>query len=142
MVFGPDPDCQEPEDSGRRLLAHAKSNVAPRAKSIRCRVEPVTIEAGGKQITTSRVVLGEHSNRSAQDVLAIPSDEERSALGEATEFLLARLNGSPVRSKEMHAAAKGAGVSEATLRRAKSDLKITAIQKGDGWYWQLPEVSR
>ena len=142
MVFGPDPDCQEPESSGRRLLAHAKSNVAPRAQSIRCRVEPATIEAKGVEIATSRVVLGENSERSAQDVLAIPSDEERSAFGEATEFLLAHLNGSPVRSKELQLAARGAGISESTLRRAKSSLKITAIQQGDGWYWQLPEAGR
>lgn len=141
MVFGPDPDCEKPEASGRRLLAHAKSNVAPRAQSIRCRLKSVMIEAGETEIPTSRVVLGEQSNRSAQDVLAIPSDEERSALGEATDFLLAHLNGSPIRSKELQIAARGAGISEATLRRAKSDLKITAVQKGDGWYWQLPEVS-
>ena len=65
-----------------------------------------------------------------------------SASAEAEEFLRDLLTAGPVSQKEIRAAAEGAGLSWATVRRAKDRLKIKPDKDGmkGGWLWALPKV--
>jgi len=72
--------------------------------------------------------------------------EEHGALAEAQNFLIDLLTAGPLPRKELEKAADGAGVSDKTLRRAKSALGVIAERTGgiagEGkWTWRLPEQS-
>jgi hypothetical protein len=65
--------------------------------------------------------------------------KKKSALEEAVEFLKEELAGGPVPSKELLKKAKAEGISEKTLRRAKSLLGVESKMQGrERWVWTLP----
>jgi hypothetical protein len=84
----------------------------------------------------------------ASALLSAPTDhEERSALSEAQEFLREVLADGLVLAKDAQEEARGAGIAERTLKRARSSLGVVAQRKGElgqqgggRWYWRLPEV--
>lgn len=59
-------------------------------------------------------------------------------LDRAVDFLLDLLSGQPVLAAEVEEAAKKADISPSTLKRAKSQLSIKSVKRGDVWYWTLP----
>jgi putative DNA primase/helicase len=61
---------------------------------------------------------------------------------EAMEFLRDELAAGPQSAQAIKKAAASAGVSWATIRRAKDELKIRSVKGGlqDGWLWELPKV--
>jgi hypothetical protein len=72
--------------------------------------------------------------------------EEHGALAEAKSFLIDLLTAGPLPRKELEKAADGAGISDKTLRRAKTALGVVAERTGglagEGkWTWRLPEQS-
>ncbi len=75
----------------------------------------------------------------ANDVLDPELDDKRSAREEAKDFLETTLADGPVNSKDVLKDARAAGISDKTLRRAKSELGIKAGKRGfaDGWFWSL-----
>ena len=138
------PDPQDPEGPDR-ILAQAKSNVGPVAASLRFRIEGRTVEGPDGPINTCGVAwLGEAQVRSA-DLLTSTDSEERTALGEATNWLREMLEGGPRPPKDIRREARGAGISEATLGRAKSRLGVRSVKRGGyfggdpSWDWRLPE---
>ncbi len=141
LSFAPDPD--EP-DSGRRMLAVAKSNLGPPIPgSLVFRIEQY--ESPDGTWTTSHAVWEGRSNHSADDLSrGGGSSEERSALGDAMDFLNEELAGGRVEAKEIMRRAKNAGISDATLRRAKGKLDVRSLhdrkpgESGKPTYWQLP----
>jgi hypothetical protein len=68
--------------------------------------------------------------------------ETRTLKAEAEEFLREMLVGGPVAQKEIKVAAEGAGLSLATVRRAKNRLGIKPEKAGmeGGWLWSLPKM--
>jgi len=66
---------------------------------------------------------------------------EPAARAEAQALLCSVLADGPRLATEVQEAAKAAGISEATLRRAKDDLKIKPKKQGVVWYWSLPAVA-
>jgi hypothetical protein len=140
LVFGPDPGDPDGELGARRVLAHPKSNLGPRSPSLAWRIEPCQVEGErGKSIETARIVGEGETAHTAGDLLGAPMDaEERSARADAVEFLRAILDDAPIRSVELKRAARDAGISDRTLRRAQDELAIKPEQKADGWYWALP----
>ena len=69
--------------------------------------------------------------------------EERIIVHDAAHFLRTLLADGPVAADECLRQARAASISEKTLRRAKSRLKIQSIRDGEGllghWLWQLPK---
>jgi hypothetical protein len=66
--------------------------------------------------------------------------KKKSALEEAAEFLREELAEGPVPSKELLKKAKAEGISEKTLRRAKSLLGVESKMQGrERWVWMLPK---
>ena len=56
----------------------------------------------------------------------------------ATQWLLAALQGGPVKQTDLAYGAEAGGISGITLRRAKVTLGIKSEKRPDGWYWLLP----
>lgn len=125
--------AKHPDDEGQRVLAPLKSNLSRPARSLAF----VLAEANNGAV---RVEWKGETSHTADTLLAAPTDpEERSALGEAMEFLREALKDAPVESKDARKSAREAGVSEATLRRAKAALGVRSTKAGDGsWSWALP----
>lgn len=125
--------ARDPDDSERRVLAVAKSNLAREAPSLSYRM----VEQDGAPCVEW---LGS-SPHDAAGLLAIPaSAQERSEVAEAEDWLLERLAAGPVPAKEVQRNAVAAGIAGRTLARAKGRLGIASGKRGysQGWYWALP----
>lgn len=133
--------AKHPEDDGRRVLASIKSNLAAPAPSL---VFGLSSTEGG----AVRVDWKGESSLDAAALLSAPTDhEERSALSEAQEFLREVLADGPVLAKDAQEEARGAGIAERTMKRARSSLGVVAERKGEPgqqgggrWYWRLSGV--
>ena len=90
--------------------------------------------------------LGE-SELTAAELLGAPSDEQQpSAVEAAGEFLRTLLADGPVAQRDVKAAAREAGISMATAKKAKRELGVQSVavreegKRGvQGWSWSLPE---
>jgi RecA-family ATPase len=137
MVFGTDPDDEDGERGNRRVIAHAKSNVAPKAESIACHIEVRDIPIEGAPFGVPVLTLDGSSPHDAADVLDHPGAEAHTEREEAKNWLLAELV-NPIRSRELQDAAKRVGITLRTLERAKKDLGVKSLQGPDGWYTLPP----
>jgi hypothetical protein len=120
-------------DPTHYALVHTKSNLGEKGVSL-----GYTIGAEGFSWT------GE-SKLTAIDLLSPESSGQAGeALTEAKEFLLNALAQGPRLGNEVIAEAQQAGISKATLKRARKELKVLS-KKSDlsgGWKWSLAEGSQ
>ncbi|MCA8296310.1 AAA family ATPase [Burkholderia sp. AU30198] len=125
------------ETAERRILARAKSNIAPDEGGVSYTLEQGEIEG----IPSSRVVWGELIDGSARDILGDVErdDEERTGLDDACEFLAGLLSDGPVRTRVLKADADGAGHNWKMMQRAASKLGVEKRKVGmkEGWEWAL-----
>ncbi|MCB1782973.1 MAG: AAA family ATPase [Alphaproteobacteria bacterium] len=130
-------DQGEPE---RRLLLPIKNNIGDDKTGFAFSIEGVALSG---EISTSRVVFEpDLITERADEILACEGDtEERNALEEAKEFLR-ELCVIGRTAKNVKAQAEEAGISPATLRRAKDSLGIKPKKDGQSgpWVWRLPDL--
>lgn len=138
IAFGRDPSDPDPRGP-RRIIAHAKCNVAAEAGPLAAVIEPATIQLeDGQTLPTSRLVITGPADVEADDLLT--TREDWTARDDAAEFLRAELAAGPVASTEIRKRADDAGHAWRTVRRAKDKLGARARKNGTGeWTWQLPE---
>ncbi len=71
------------------------------------------------------------------------SEEDRTALQDAVEWLEEALADGPVAPEDLQRMAKENGYAWATVRRAKVKLRVRSVHEGFGkgskWYWALPD---
>jgi hypothetical protein len=132
---------KDPEDANRRLFLPVKNNLGAHGFGLALRiverdVSP-TIRAPAIEWEPGYVTI---TADEAMAAAAVNDGENASALREAEEFLRDALSGGPVTQRTIKADANANGISEATLRRAKSRLGVIARKTGmDGrWVWELP----
>ena len=142
-VRGEGRDGGEPE----RLLIRVKNNIDKDGGGFRYALEQAPL-ADDPEISASGIAWGAAVEGRAGDLLAQleglePGKGDSPALSEAKGFLLDMLTGGPMLTTALTAEAKGAGISPASLRRAKDALGVQAEKAaGDGpWRWRLPERS-
>jgi putative DNA primase/helicase len=126
--------AKEPGNETEFVLAPVKSNLGPSAESLKYRL---TASGSG----AARVEWLGVSEYKAEALLAAPMDpEERSKIDDAKDFLRQVLAARAVDSDDVKSQANGRGISSATLRRAKDQLKVRSGKAGfsDGWQWSLP----
>ena len=138
-------DDLEVED--RRLFVKAKNNLSTDKKALSYMTGARNVGKDpdtGKDIWAPHVIWGsKHVEITANDAMQAEAGggQSRHARREATDFLQERLAGAPVKQKEIAEEADANGITKATLRRAKQELKIKSWkEKGmDGeWMWELP----
>jgi hypothetical protein len=101
----------------------------------------------GKAIWAPHIVwYPQHVDVTATEAMQAAGSQSGYATREARDFLLERLEGGPVKGALICEEAKQNGISAATLRRAKKDLRIASHKepgKVDGeWTWELPNMRR
>jgi putative DNA primase/helicase len=143
LLLALDPDDPDGAEGTRRVLAHVKCNLAPLAPSLAYEIQPILLE-GPPKVNTARIHLIGESERSGRDLLGAPSDHgERYELDEAITWLEGELSVGAVAAKNIVSRARGAGISERTLRRAKDALGVVSERIGFGiegiWSWRLPD---
>lgn len=130
------------EDGSRRVLARAKSNIAPDDGGMAYFLDMATIEGG---IETTHAIWDGAIEGTAREILGdVEQDcnDDGSDRKDAERFLRDLLQDCPLPVKQIKAEADGAGFSWATIRRAQSAIGVEAIkEKGSmtgGWKWRLP----
>jgi RecA-family ATPase len=125
---------KDPEDENRRILAPVKMNLSAMPSSLRY----------GFSSDGAFSWYGETSLQ-ADDILQAPSQQERSALDEAIDFINDVLADGPMLSRLVLEAAREHDISEKTLRRAAKQIGVcveqaarkTGQRGSPGWYWNM-----
>jgi hypothetical protein len=132
--------AQDPDNPARRLFLPMKNNIGPDSAGLAFRIEEATIRSAGAPLQTSLVVWdSEPVTTTADEVMRTQASEHGSALREAEEWLQETLS-EPTPQSDVSRMAKGAGISEKTLRRASESLGIIKAKTGmkGGWVWSFP----
>lgn len=129
--------ARDPDDPDRRILASTKCNLARLPSSLIYSIE--SVENGAIRVCW----IGE-STHSAESLLAAPVDaEDRGAVQDAVDVLRSLLAAGQQPCDSVKAQARGAGISNRTLHRAKAILGVCSRRIGFGnagvWFWGLPE---
>jgi hypothetical protein len=134
---------EDADNEGRYLFLHAKNNLAAPPQGLAFRLEQTIV---GSDIVASRVWWEtEPVSITANQALAAEAagEDQRSAIEAAEEFLREVLAGGPVPQKELKVDAEGAGLSWATVRRAKDRVGVIVRRESEGasgagrWLWSL-----
>jgi ribosomal protein L32 len=131
LLVGSDPD-----NPNSRAVVHIKSNLSKMGGAVGYDIrEGVFFWTGASTLTAGRIFASQGN------------EEERSAIGTAEDFLREALSGGPRPSKELQRQAREAGISKATLDRAKQVLGVKAQKEGrpgekeQRWIWMLAEYA-
>ncbi|KWE77283.1 hypothetical protein WL78_00470 [Burkholderia ubonensis] len=129
------------EAAERRILARAKSNIAPDDGGVAYSLEMTETES----VRASRVVWGELIDGSAREILGDveqQDDEVKTERVEAAEFLEGLLSDGPMSSKQIRKDADEAGFKWRTMHRAADSLGVERRKIGmkEGWQWALPKM--
>ena len=100
------------------------------SKSMEYRISAKLMQIERQWSEIAYFVPGDRTDRSAEDMLDV---QEMRKVAIAKDFLRGVLAGGPVLSKDVEERAKQEGISERTLNRARSDLRVRARQTPDGW---------
>jgi hypothetical protein len=126
---------RDPLDPDQRIIAQAKSNLAPLARSLAYRI----VDRRGAPAVDW---LGE-SSATAEALLDASGPQERSELNEAIVVLFSILGEGCVSANEVKGLAGAQGISTATLKRAKSKLGVESKREGFGrgsqFFWSLDD---
>ena len=124
-----------------RMLARSKSNIGPDEGGFAYDLRQIELPQHPGLIT-SHAVWGVAIEGTAREMLACAdaTDEaDGGALREGREFLNDLLANGPVSAKAVKAAASEAGISLATVRRAKKAVGVVTekIAMNGGWNWKI-----
>jgi RecA-family ATPase len=129
---------RDPENDKRHFFLHAKNNLAEPAAGLAYTIEQSLVTE--MRIKTSRILWeqGSVTITAAQAMAASQSKEIAPALEEAKQFLSGIIGCDGTLVSEIQSEAKDAGLSWATMRRAKDDLKLKSERDGYGgpWLWK------
>jgi hypothetical protein len=126
--------AKDPDDPERKLIASSKSNLGPTPPTLAYRLT-------GCDNGAARVDWDGVSSHTAQTMVQQDRDHDGGALGEAVRFLEEALADGPALGRIVKQRARDHDISEATLRRAREQLKVIweKAKTQDGAYtWALP----
>ena len=126
--------AHHPADPERRVLAVTKTNLAGPAPSLGFRL---TADGSGRSVVEWTGPADVSADALFERLPAPLRPRDR-----ASDWLRGELANGPRKAADLLAAAAAAGIPEATLRRAKADLKTaTHLVHGEAeraWYWYDP----
>jgi putative DNA primase/helicase len=136
------------EDGERRVLARAKSNIAPDSGGIAYRLDVTTIDGG---IEATHAVWEGVIEGTAREILGeVEYDEngDGAAGGDLEKLLIDLLteNGGRMPAKQIMAEIRDAGYNTTAAHRAKAKAGIESAKepgsKTSGWHWYLPGTAQ
>jgi len=129
-AFAPDP-----EDEDRHFMVVAKGNLMKKGHGLAYRI---TGPIGAPYLEWEQGTVSMNADDVLSDVAGQNQDERR----EAREWLQDLLADGPVAAKRIQSEAKSAGLSWATVRRAKEALSVVASKSAfwGGWEWRLEDA--
>jgi putative DNA primase/helicase len=136
------------EDEMRRLFLPVKNNLALLGKGLAFRLEQRLVADG---IVGSSVAWETETVTVTADQALQAADDRGGSVGvgaDAEEFLREAIGGGAVAVNDLKADAKEAGLSWATIRRAKDRLGVVAKRESHGrdgggrWTWAMPPSAR
>jgi len=139
---------RDADDDTRRLFLPVKNNLAPLGKGLAFRLEQRLVADG---IVGSSVAWETETVTITADQALQAADDRGGGGGagaDAEEFLREALAGGAVAVIDLKADAKEAGLSWATIRRAKDRLGVVAKRESHGrdgggrWTWAMPIPAR
>jgi hypothetical protein len=143
---------RDADDDTRRLFLPVKNNLAAVGNGLAFRLEQRIVGDPGEGIVASSVAWESEAVTMTADQALQASDAQSTGKGsagaEAEELLRNALATGPVAMKDIQAEAKEAGLSWATVRRAKERLGIVAERESHGrdgggrWTWAMPSFAR
>ena len=123
---------ENPDDPRERVFACIKNNLAPLPSAL------------AFELTDGQFLWRGITDVTPAALLRPDADEgERGALAEADAFLRQLLADGPMEATQIEDERKAAGITTATLRRAKAALKVVSARQGGlaekgRWAWTLP----
>lgn len=130
----------EEEATRRRYMLPVKNNLGNDRLGFEYRVAESLLNYRSGPIKAPFIEWLGTTNRSAAELLNPPKPKDTSALDEAKEFLNGQLSGGTKPAADVKAAATDAGISEATLNRAKTNLRVKSTKADNGWNWALRSI--
>ena len=130
----------EEEATRRRFMLPVKNNLGNDRLGFEYRVAETILNYRSGPIKAPYIEWLGTTNRSAAELLNPPKPKESGALDEAKEFLNGQLAGGTKPAADVKAAATDAGISEATLNRAKTQLRVKSTKADNGWNWALRSI--
>ena len=132
---------RDPADENLVVLACSKNNIAARPDSLAFRLVSSPNDPG------TAVIRWEGTSPLSAEDLCRPAPSDSPARDEAQDWLEAELEGGPRPAADLYRAAEAAGITEATLKRAKRRLNVESKRvegaAGDGyWVWELPRAEK
>jgi hypothetical protein len=126
------------EEDGRRLLLHAKNNLAPPPRGLAYDIEEKIV---GQGIVSSCVAWeSAHVDLSADDAMQNKRGWQSPERDKAEAFLSNLLASGEMKQTDIEAAVEGTFMTMITVRRAADKLEV--IKRKDGmagpWLWRLP----
>jgi archaellum biogenesis ATPase FlaH len=134
------------KETGKTAIVQTKTNLAEKSKkALGYEIESTQITLkNGKTISAPKLFWTGESDLTAETMLSAlrsETSEEKSEKGDAVDFLRDALEKGAKTSVGVFCEAKKIGISEATLKRAKSALGVKSVKRGGGeqsWFWEMP----
>jgi putative DNA primase/helicase len=125
----------DPAQSGKNLFLAGANNLGPKHPGHRYQIVPERVNGN---INISRIAWeSDPVNMNADQALALMRQSKgRPKIEEAKAWLTELLREGSMPQSRVEEAAKEAGISYATIRKAKDELKIKAKQVGGRWIWR------
>jgi putative DNA primase/helicase len=130
----------EEEATRRRFMLPVKNNLGNDRLGFEYRVAETILNYRSGPIKAPYIEWLGTTNRSAAELLNPPKPKESGALDEAKEFLNGQLAGGAKPAADVKAAATDAGISDATLNRAKTQLRVKSTKVENVWNWALRSI--
>lgn len=121
----------------KRYLVPVKNNLGDDQKGFEYRIQEKLLQYPNTTIKTSYVEWVGPSIFSAAELLNPPRSSKSSVVDEAKLFLEDELANGPRLVSDIKASCTSAGLSWASIQRAKRDLSISSTKLADAWQWEL-----
>jgi putative DNA primase/helicase len=131
----------EDEIDNTRHMLPVKNNLGNDKYGFIYEIKEKILDANGEEIKTSHISWIDKSYRSANELLAPSKKTQTKAVDEAKNFLEEELSGGTKPVNDIKDAAKNAGISWSSIRRAKDDMFIKVKKGNEAWEWTLTQSS-
>lgn len=133
------------KEDGGLVVTNTKGNLAPATVSREVRIISATVDVDqGGSAEVGRAEWGEETNISAADLLA-PRDEANDERDEIEAVVIDYLidNGGSAPARDVLKAARDAGLSESSVKKARSRIGVKTVRQGFGpgarYVWEIDQ---